>query len=151
MARIMSRTHPRRRRTYACQTRQHTKYGFMRTEEIEQELLPRILDEITVGVIAPKLQWKTFYILLSMSRAWRRAIQSHEVYNTRVFSKAAETLVVINQFVALPGKAHSIAIYSMRDKSVSLLPPTPNICLGIPIYCHSIAMDGKVCPQRILG
>ncbi|CAM6118739.1 unnamed protein product [Calypogeia fissa] len=105
-----------------------------------ENLLPGIPNELTLKEISTKLSWKDFHVLSSVSRGWRHAIQSREVYNARVRSQTRETLALI-VYGSLPSQ---IALYSMRDGSSYLLPPIPGFEGGIPSNSRCVSLDGKI-------
>ncbi|CAM6114533.1 unnamed protein product [Calypogeia fissa] len=102
-----------------------------------ENLLPGIPNELTLKEISTKLSWKDFHVLSSVSRGWRHAIQSREVYNARVRSQTRETLALIVD-------PSQLALYSMRDGSSYLLPPIPGFEGGIPTNSRCVSLDGKI-------
>lgn len=117
--------------------------------KVQQELLPGILDEITLIKISPKLAWRDFYILATVSHVWCDAIRSRQVYNARVRDNSTEALVLVNGIKKKKKKkyvdrSNAIGVYSMGDNSLRYLPPIPSVKGGFPIYCQSVALDGKV-------
>ncbi|CAM6118741.1 unnamed protein product [Calypogeia fissa] len=105
-----------------------------------ENLLPGIPNELTLKEISTKLSWKDFHVLSSVSRGWRHAIQSREVYNARVRSQTRETLALIVYASLLS----QLALYSMRDGSSYLLPPIPGFEGGIPSDSQCVSLDGKI-------
>ncbi|CAM6101022.1 unnamed protein product [Calypogeia fissa] len=105
-----------------------------------ENLLPGIPNELTLKEISTKLSWKDFHVLSSVSRGWRHAIRSREVYNARVRSQTRETLALI-VYGSLPSQ---LALYSMRDGSSYLLPPIPGFEGGIPSYSRCVSLDGNI-------
>ncbi|CAM6098564.1 unnamed protein product [Calypogeia fissa] len=57
--------------------------------------LPGIPNEFTMAQIVPKLSWKEFYTLSSVSPAWCEAIQSRRVYEERVRSRSTDKLILL--------------------------------------------------------
>ncbi|CAM6110037.1 unnamed protein product [Calypogeia fissa] len=70
--------------------------GKPQTKEREagfRELLPGILDEITLDLIVPKLAWGEFHnSLSSVSHAWLTAVRSHRIHDARVRLCSTNTL-----------------------------------------------------------
>ncbi|CAM6114515.1 unnamed protein product [Calypogeia fissa] len=105
-----------------------------------ENLLPGLPNDFTLKEISTKLSWKDFHVLSAVSRGWRHAIQSGEVYNARVRSQTRETLALI-VYGSLPSQ---IALYSIRDGSSYLLPPIPGFEGGIPSNSRCVSLDGKI-------
>lgn len=53
--------------------------GNKRFEAHGEELLPGIPDEIASQMIAPKLSWRQFYLLSSVSRGWHHVVRRNQV------------------------------------------------------------------------
>lgn len=112
-------------------------------DEPAQQLLPGILDEITLDLVTPKLPWRTFYVLSSVSQGWKRAIRSGQVYDARVRAEGTETVAVI-EHISTGATTLALGLYSGKDKLVHKLPPIPNVDTGIPRRSKCISLDGKV-------
>ncbi|CAM6087230.1 unnamed protein product [Calypogeia fissa] len=91
-------------------------------QQQQQQLLPGLPDDITLGKISPKLPWKTLYTLSSVSRGWSDAIRSRKVYNARVQSGSMETLVAVFR----AGHFTNV-LWSTRDGSLIKFPPVPHL------------------------
>ncbi|CAM6107059.1 unnamed protein product [Calypogeia fissa] len=121
-----------------------TDQSLLRLEDGNEQLLPGIPDEITLGHVVPKLPWRASYILVSVSRRWQQAVRSGRVYDARIRSSATETLVAI---VATPSqydrRDFQISLYSMSDKCCYQLPPFP-VFGRIPRACQCVILDGKI-------
>ncbi|CAM6099861.1 unnamed protein product [Calypogeia fissa] len=109
---------------------------------IAEELLPGIHNEITVQRISTKLPWITAHTLSSMSRAWRAAVRSRELFDARVRAHSTDTLVVINH--TLPCKTWGISLYSMQARACYRLPPIPDVMSETPNSCKCVTLDGKI-------
>ncbi|CAM6086880.1 unnamed protein product [Calypogeia fissa] len=96
------------------------------------DLIPGIHDGITVDHITTKLTWRDIYVLSSVSRGWREAIRSRDVYNARVRHGSAETFLLYKRH-----RDH-FYLYSTKYESVCKLPPTP------VLYGEPVAVDGRV-------
>ncbi|CAM6115355.1 unnamed protein product [Calypogeia fissa] len=107
-----------------------------------EELLPGIHNEITVQRISTKLPWITVHTLSSVSRAWRAAVRSRELFDARVRAHSTNTLVVINH--TLSCKTLGISLYSMQARACYRLPPIPYVMSGIPKSCKCVTLDGKI-------
>ncbi|CAM6103389.1 unnamed protein product [Calypogeia fissa] len=108
-----------------------------------EELIPGIKDDVTLDHITTKLSGRDIHILASVSRGWRRAIQSRQVYNARLRHGATETFVLIyhSRFKGIK----EIFLCSMKDKSCYMLPPI------VSEFSHRgkpqtklVALDGRV-------
>ncbi|CAM6110900.1 unnamed protein product [Calypogeia fissa] len=114
------------------------------TSEGKDELLfPGVPNEVTLYSIFPKLSWRMFHTLSSVTRAWKHAIQSHQVYEARVRSQSTETLVLFNSMM-LSEDIHPISLYSKRENDFYTLPPIPDVPSDYPKSCQCISLDGKV-------
>ncbi|CAM6117468.1 unnamed protein product [Calypogeia fissa] len=118
--------------------------SLLRLEHENEQLLPGITDEITLRHVVPKLPWRVFNILVSVSRSWRQAVRSGAVYDARIRASATETLVAIlvgaNEY---DRNLVQIALYSMNDKCCYQLPPFPEFG-RIPRACQFAILDGKI-------
>ncbi|CAM6130033.1 unnamed protein product [Calypogeia fissa] len=106
------------------------------------DLLPGIRNELTLKEIATKLSWKDFHVLSSVSRGWRHAIRSREVYNERVRWQTRETVALI--LYGSHPDPYQLALYSMRDGSSYLVPPIPGFEGGIPTCSRCVSVDGRL-------
>ncbi|CAM6109603.1 unnamed protein product [Calypogeia fissa] len=111
-------------------------------------LLPGIPIEVTMAQIVPKLSWKDFYILSSVSPAWCNAIRSRRVYNARVRSCSTDTLVLVRYVQSAEDLYNGLLLYSMKDDSCYELPPMPPLppssILVYKYWSTYVSMDGKV-------
>ncbi|CAM6108039.1 unnamed protein product [Calypogeia fissa] len=125
-------------------------------------LIPSLQDEITLREIAPKLPWKSFYVLSAVNRAWLRAVQTRQVFEARAQSNSPpEPLVLVTHArdPAADKRAEKkrtrrgphihvpewIALASLRHHSCNFLPPIPN--LGdrkFPRRCECVSLNGKL-------
>ncbi|CAM6121921.1 unnamed protein product [Calypogeia fissa] len=80
-------------------------------QDLTEALLPGIPDNITLNLM-PKLPWRSFHILSSVSPRWLEAIRSRRVYDARVRSCSTETLIVVNRAF----KQRIPMCYSVNDK-----------------------------------
>ncbi|CAM6126765.1 unnamed protein product [Calypogeia fissa] len=118
--------------------------SLLRLEDENEQLLPGITDEITLRHIVPKLPWRVFNILVSVSRSWRQAVRSGAVYDARIRASATETLVAIRVAAnECDRNLVQIFLYSMSDKCCYQLPPFPEFG-RIPRACQCAILDGKI-------
>lgn len=112
----------------------------MRLENNGGQLIPGILDHITVEHIATKVPWRTLLVLSAVSRGWLHAIRTREVHKARIGTQSPEELVLVNYL----RPNNWICLYSMRDNVCVDLPPIPLPFGGFPFLCQCVAVDGKV-------
>lgn len=122
--------------------------GCPKLEGSAQPLLPGIANEITLVEISPKLSWRDLCVLATVSRVWRDAICSRQVYNVRVGSNSREKLVLLNY---VPSEEfNEIVLFSPRDNFCYALPPIPKSMRkyhsggGFPQWCQSVSLDGEI-------
>lgn len=104
-----------------------------------EQLIPGIPNEIALDHITPKLPWRVFHVLSSVSRIWLRAIRTREVYDARARNRSTQTFVLLKV-----NRPDDICVYSMIDNSFCLLPRIPEVPGGLPVECGCVALDGKV-------
>jgi hypothetical protein len=72
---------------------------------------------MTIDLILTKLPWNTlFFTLPALSNAWRQAVKSHQVYETRVRTNTAQSLIAIIHQTLIQKKG-SVLSYRNPDKS----------------------------------
>ncbi|CAM6098003.1 unnamed protein product [Calypogeia fissa] len=106
------------------------------------DLLPGIPNQIALREVSTKLSWKDFHVLSAVSRGWRHAIRSRQIYNARVLSQTRETLALI--YYGKPFEGFQLALYSLRDGSSYLLPAIPGREAGNPDWCECVSVDGRI-------
>jgi hypothetical protein len=82
--------------------------------------IPGLSDEITLEHIATKVSWRTLFALISVNRAWRRAIQEREIYDVRMRTHQGQTVVVFSV-----DRNRQQGFYEVEDHWMCLLPPLP--------------------------
>ncbi|CAM6110051.1 unnamed protein product [Calypogeia fissa] len=108
-----------------------------------RELLPGIPDEITLGLIVPKLAWGEFHkSLSSVSRAWLTAVRSHRIHDARVRLCSTNMLQVVHSWQL--GDSNMVSLYLVRDKAFYRIPPILSVKCGIPRSCNSVTIGGKI-------
>jgi hypothetical protein len=105
-----------------------------------EQLFPRLPDEITLGLIVPKLLWRTFHLLAAVSPAWRQAIKLLQVRDAAIQSASTDSLVLHGRsYLKVDGlREYRLAVYAMRHERCYDLPPIPGHCMGIPKKCGCI-------------
>lgn len=122
--------------------RKQRRANAVRVEEYNEDLVPGLPNAITLDLIVPKLPWRAFHRLSSVSRCWRDVIRSRQVYDARVRSHSTETLVAFEHMIN--GNSRVISLYSVGDDSWHRLPQLPYCPRGIPAYYELISLDGKL-------
>ncbi|CAM6102110.1 unnamed protein product [Calypogeia fissa] len=129
----------------------HEKY--LRSEDGEDgHLLPGMFNDTVLDEIVPKLRWRTCHQLSLVSRSWREANQSRQVYDARVRSHSGtERLFVLNHS---DGEGDTVlSLYSVRDNSWHLLPKFPKARRcdngypsqnGVRSFSRSVSLGGKI-------
>ncbi|CAM6116351.1 unnamed protein product [Calypogeia fissa] len=97
-----------------------------RFEDLKEQLFPGLPNHITLENIAPKLSWRVFHTLSSVSRSWKQAFESHQVHDARVSSHSTETLVVLQHRPSWDREA-TAELFSTKDDSCYQLPPIPDV------------------------
>lgn len=133
------RTAPCRRRITVPVDAQNNKRETEKLQSQEQQLLPGILDEITVDLITPKLPWESVVMLSGVSRGWRQTIRRRRVYDSRVHASSTETLVVNTH--EHPSNPHKIALYSMMNVVINFLQSQDSL---MEIHCFVDAYHSTV-------
>lgn len=113
--------------------------------DVGDQLLPGVPDEITLDHITSKVPWSVCCVLSSVTRGWRHAVRTRQVYDARVRAHSTEAHAVV-RFPAVPAsKVETFALYSLRDKfCFPQLPPIPTLSKGIPIWSQCVSLDGKL-------
>ncbi|CAM6115371.1 unnamed protein product [Calypogeia fissa] len=109
----------------------------------DEQLLPGISNEITLHKISKKLPWNTFHTLTSVSRAWRAAVRSREMFDARIRSHSTDTLVVISYVNRLSASGGFVCTPCKHKRVIGSLPPI-NYWGGIPFSSKCVTLDGKI-------
>ncbi|KAL3679951.1 hypothetical protein R1sor_022907 [Riccia sorocarpa] len=122
-----------------------------------EELLPGLPDALTIEHISTRVPWGKLYAL---SKTWRHAIRSGQVYEARVRSNASRTLIAMihcsptqkprtslydeyeefHEFLPhiLPFFDQSLSLYNPTADTWHSLPPIPDVDVGIPHNCELV-------------
>ncbi|CAM6127920.1 unnamed protein product [Calypogeia fissa] len=109
----------------------------------DEGLIPGIPNDITLQQVATKLPWRDIQVLSSVSRAWRQAVQSRQVYNARAVCNSNESFILFHHRPA--EEINDIFLYSVRDKSCHKLPPVlSKYSQRVKLRRDLVTLDGKV-------